>query len=812
MSFTVNKLDVVFFQRKNDNSEYEQVNISGSSAIFYLDDDGILTAGNISEILKNGATSKKAFDNYQRDILIGETIYSADTLTVGTPNRLSKYYAIPNATQAFKLVQTETNTIDTPWGIGIGKALTDNTVNATLDVSGSVIITGSLVVTKGIKGLINSASYAITASFLSGSANSSVSSSYSIHSVSSSVSIASETSDFSLLSGNSLNSTSASYSISSSFANIISTGTTSSRSESDRWIEYGVNVKDCGAIGANISSAVDRDAFNAAITLAKKKNTFIYMPSGSYQVNISTDARCGMIGESRRSVVLRPYDPTLPVVNVDIGGFTGTSSYKERGLFENFQINCLDNSGITAQTGTIGLRVGQHLASYAGNSTNVFRNISIYSAGLDGLDIKDATDCLFEHINVEDCGRYGIFTEAETSFQSCTFICVKARQNHSGMYLQSGNHLLFQGCSFDSNRNVGIYLLRQNSSGPSSARFVNCWSENSGYNRTLSSSISGTGTIPAVPDGQATAVYLDSNSAVQGTTDFNVVFETCNFAGAASDGNGGTAPYDVRVDRGEAIFDRCTFTPSASNGFSPSKFRYSTSTGGAVHVLLKQCGELNVAPTPTMYTLFPDLTVLTGQSTLGSYGYKYEFEWLGRKYSNNCSFAITGSPLNIITPGYEGERILDTTHSERQEWVAMGTTSGSWRSRLQTTTGQFTPTVSGSSTIGTATYATQIGTYVKTGTVVSFAGRVAWSSHTGTGSMSVGGLPFPAKANPFVVPVVTLTQDILYPTSRTSLGGLISGTDTSFAVRGYGSNLGAAAVSMSINGTIDFSATYEASS
>jgi sensor domain CHASE-containing protein len=58
MSFTVNKLDVVFFQRDSGNTQYEQVNISGSNAIFYLDRSGILTAGKISDVLRSGGTTK----------------------------------------------------------------------------------------------------------------------------------------------------------------------------------------------------------------------------------------------------------------------------------------------------------------------------------------------------------------------------------------------------------------------------------------------------------------------------------------------------------------------------------------------------------------------------------------------------------------------------------------------------------------------------------------------------------------------------------------------------------------------------------
>jgi hypothetical protein len=200
MSFTVNKLDVVFFQRKPDNSAYEQINVSGSSAIFYLDSNGILTAGNISEILRTGGTSKASIQSLGRPTVFGETLYSVDTVTVGHPNRLVRYFAIPGATQAFKVAETRTHTLDTDRGIGIGKSDEFPYVNATLDVSGTVIVTGSLTVTQMMYG---SASYALTASYVSGSSQSSTSSSYSA------------TSSFALTASNS---ESASYSVTSSFA------------------------------------------------------------------------------------------------------------------------------------------------------------------------------------------------------------------------------------------------------------------------------------------------------------------------------------------------------------------------------------------------------------------------------------------------------------------------------------------------------------------------------------------------------------------------------------------------------------------
>jgi hypothetical protein len=56
--------------------------------------------------------------------------------------------------------------------------------------------------------------------------------------------------------------------------------------------------------------------------------------------------------------------------------------------------------------------------------------------------------------------------------------------------------------------------------------------------------------------------------------------------------------------------------------------------------------------------------------------------------------------------------------------------------------GTFTPTVRGTSTVGTATYTTQSGTYTRIGRMVYFQLELSWNSGTGTGQMRLGGLPF----------------------------------------------------------------------
>jgi hypothetical protein len=56
--------------------------------------------------------------------------------------------------------------------------------------------------------------------------------------------------------------------------------------------------------------------------------------------------------------------------------------------------------------------------------------------------------------------------------------------------------------------------------------------------------------------------------------------------------------------------------------------------------------------------------------------------------------------------------------------------------------GTFSPTIVGSTADGTATYASQIGSYTKVGNIVQIQIYLSWSGHTGTGNMRVEQLPF----------------------------------------------------------------------
>jgi len=56
--------------------------------------------------------------------------------------------------------------------------------------------------------------------------------------------------------------------------------------------------------------------------------------------------------------------------------------------------------------------------------------------------------------------------------------------------------------------------------------------------------------------------------------------------------------------------------------------------------------------------------------------------------------------------------------------------------------GTWTPTITGSTTAGTATYSAQEGKYTKIGNFVYAKAYIVWNSGTGVGNLQISGLPF----------------------------------------------------------------------
>jgi hypothetical protein len=109
------------------------------------------------------------------------------------------------------------------------------------------------------------------------------------------------------------------------------------------------------------------------------------------------------------------------------------------------------------------------------------------------------------------------------------------------------------------------------------------------------------------------------------------------------------------------------------------------------------------------------------------------------------------------------------------------------------TSGTWTPTVTGLTTAGSATYTSQAATYTLSGNLVTVQFSVAWSAHTGTGYIVLAGMPYTSNAstagafavfNSSVVPLAA--GGVVIPgTPRILISVSVSGAGSINAVTSY---------------------------
>jgi len=120
--------------------------------------------------------------------------------------------------------------------------------------------------------------------------------------------------------------------------------------------------------------------------------------------------------------------------------------------------------------------------------------------------------------------------------------------------------------------------------------------------------------------------------------------------------------------------------------------------------------------------------------------------------------------------------------------------------------GTFTPTATGATTAGTATYTTQFGEYTKIGDRVFYHLRVAWTGHTGTGDLLISGLPFTSNStasnhNQASVMAIGLTFS-------NALAAYILNNTTSITITSFASSAALTNVSMDAAATLIISGHY----
>lgn len=122
-----------------------------------------------------------------------------------------------------------------------------------------------------------------------------------------------------------------------------------------------------------------------------------------------------------------------------------------------------------------------------------------------------------------------------------------------------------------------------------------------------------------------------------------------------------------------------------------------------------------------------------------------------------------------------------------------------------TPSGTFTPTIVGSTTPGVGTYTTQFGDYRIVGKVVFFNLALSWNAHTGTGDMSIAGLPF-ANYNRAVIVMPFISG--ISMTAGNVLQIFVNGGASTIGIRQVAQGLTSANVPMDTSGTLNVTGFY----
>lgn len=125
--------------------------------------------------------------------------------------------------------------------------------------------------------------------------------------------------------------------------------------------------------------------------------------------------------------------------------------------------------------------------------------------------------------------------------------------------------------------------------------------------------------------------------------------------------------------------------------------------------------------------------------------------------------------------------------------------------------GTFTPVVSGTTTAGTGTYDYQIGRYIKVGKLVTFTIDVRWTAHTGTGDLTVTGLPFTSvNVTDYNSPASFITSSVSLTAGYIGIASVANNTTSVSVAQAPTGGGSTAAIPMDTFGIFLISGTYEA--
>lgn len=121
----------------------------------------------------------------------------------------------------------------------------------------------------------------------------------------------------------------------------------------------------------------------------------------------------------------------------------------------------------------------------------------------------------------------------------------------------------------------------------------------------------------------------------------------------------------------------------------------------------------------------------------------------------------------------------------------------------------FTPTISGSTSVGAGTYSLQSGWYTRINNLLYVIGSLTWSAHTGTGNMLISALPFTVRNQTNYDPeFIVRIQNIPWPAGNGYIFGEFETNTTTGSLMQGRTNQSEVPVQMNSSGTVHFTGWY----
>lgn len=121
----------------------------------------------------------------------------------------------------------------------------------------------------------------------------------------------------------------------------------------------------------------------------------------------------------------------------------------------------------------------------------------------------------------------------------------------------------------------------------------------------------------------------------------------------------------------------------------------------------------------------------------------------------------------------------------------------------------WTPVITGVGGAGVGTYTIQAGLYSRVGNRIFLDATIAWSAHTGTGNMTITGLPFVCRNTSNYIPQAVLnTISITLPATTIAVVGMLAANASTITLQSIQDGGTNSAIQMSAAGTIRLTLNY----